>query len=744
MSSLFRNTVLIALEFRLEVGGTRMRGITAILAVVLVSLPAVGRGDATTGIYNWCVQGSPGTDAETCFSAGCDAPVFTDIASAVSAAEATPDLSDGTRPDHVICVRGNDPVIEDVVIDNTTGVFGSSMVIDFEPGNYPTYCPPASSPNPFGISMQGPPGNNLTALRISNLRFDGATCPGATRDLISVVDIDLTVTLASVEANAGVVLSGSGGVWQIQNSRFQAGTEPLIAASGATIVLEGVEVSNYDLTGASLIDNGSFGGGVSASSSAVFGNVVRGDVPLVRTGGAYRLHHSMVAGNVVLGAPLVALTMAGSQRVLRLEKSVVSRNRLLRSSTSVQAAPAASMPDVGLSIPGDLCFPFASTAVPFLGRDLPDAQGTAFDGPLFALSGDSQSTRRLALLVSNFFVENELGGGGALLELSGPMADLDVFLIHNTVDAMGVPLVRDDGQGSGTSLSTARNLIVGESSLALAGGLDHAESSLDWLDDSGTVFTDDLTDLTGLLGPSSALRDAGLPVFLPESETSTWSHCTRVLANCPNQTDCSSIPDQGLDLACALDAAIRYMPNPALDGLISTWPWESGWFGDHRTAAAGATGIACGGHAPPFDRVLDPVPTGDGDTFTTLVDCDNEDPDIKPRLPEYDGYSSPYCDPDADDDCYTCPEGSQWPPPDDDDDAIDDDDAVDDDDSGPPVDDDDSGPPVDDDDDSTTTEIRESCTTSGCGVSYSCRDGKIVFLPMLLIPLRRRRSGRDQ
>jgi hypothetical protein len=151
------------------------------------------------------------------------------------------------------------------------------------------------------------------------------------------------------------------------------------------------------------------------------------------------------------------------------------------------------------------------------------------------------------------------------------------------------------------------------------------------------------------------------------------------------------------------------------------------------------------------DRIAGDPPWGDADGFPDAVDCDNEDPAVTPSLPNWDGYSSPYCD-SGGFDCYECPPGSLPPPGDDD--SADDDSSNPDDDSGSA--DDDSAPGDADDDDgerpSGSFTIREGCYPGGgCGFAWTC-DGGVASnsagasalplgLPLLLASTRRRRAS---
>ncbi len=706
-----------------------------VLAVaLLLAHSGTARADATTGVYLWCIQSGSGTDVTSC---GCDAPPFSDMASAVAAAEAVPDLADGTRPDHSFCIMGGDPLTEDIVLDGADGNLGEAITLQFEPGVEPTYCPPASGPSGAGITLTGPPGDAL-AVTIVNLSVDGPSCAGS-RDVVQVVDADATLQLASLVGLDGSLLTGSGSsVWRIDFSRVQGGTAPIAIGVGPALFVEGSEFSNHAVVG-SLIDL-TGGGGFHASSSAIFANVSEA-APLLRADDLFHLHHTVLSGNVVVGAPLVSSALEGDQRLVKLEKTVVSRNRLLASGATVSAAPAPAQAPVGAISGGDFCLPFGASSTPYLSRAVPTATGAPFDAPLFAVTGNDLFERRLVVMVSTFVVENEVGSGGALVASTGSNRFLDVALVHNTVAGLDAPLLREDGQSSTIRLSTARNLIDGPSSMALVGGVYHVETSLDSLDDSGAAFTAALAGIPGIPGPLLPLRSAP-GTFLEDAVTGGWSDCEKVLANCPNQTDCDALEVNGVDLACSLDAAIRYVPDPTRADLSTTWPWKSTWFGGDRTAFAGATGISCGARDLIFDEVFQPLHQGDGDGFTTLVDCDNDRSDIQPSLPEYDGFSSIYCS-EVVGDCYTCPEGSEEPPVEGDDDdsgGDDDDSALDDDDVG--SDDDDSGSPVDDDDAGGSVVLPEACVGSGCGVAYHCSEGSVAFLPLLMVPAFRRRRVR--
>jgi hypothetical protein len=236
-------------------------------------------------------------------------------------------------------------------------------------------------------------------------------------------------------------------------------------------------------------------------------------------------------------------------------------------------------------------------------------------------------------------------------------------------------------------------------------------------------------------------------------EDSPWFRdvaTVRGLTNCARSTlvspevefDCS-----GINWYCALDEAAAYVPTPAFRDAVSfPWPWR----GDldlsdvleNDGEVPGATGWRADAHDFPWD-VLRPASqdNGDGDTFTTLLDCNNENSLIVPILPEEDGITTPDCRP-TEGGCYECPDGTEVT---DDDDAIDDDDAVDDDDSAPEDPTPEPAPTPDPGDDDTS--LKTGCAVTGCGVPYRCVDGQPVpaWLSLLLAPLglRRRRWRSD-
>jgi hypothetical protein len=205
---------------------------------------------------------------------------------------------------------------------------------------------------------------------------------------------------------------------------------------------------------------------------------------------------------------------------------------------------------------------------------------------------------------------------------------------------------------------------------------------------------------------------------------------------CPElANDCS----QGGFAFCALDAAAEYLPAAATLAAMSVpWPWNGEF--DLRSvsgpegAVAGATGWWCGQHLFPWDRfIFGTKERGDGDPWTTLFDCDNDDETVTPVLPAEDGIETEDCRR-LEDGCYECPDGTE---------VSDDDDSteLDDDDSTQTTDDDDSSGAEDPVPEPGTTRFEVSgCSTSGCGIGYHCDEGVIVALiPALALGWRIRR-----
>jgi hypothetical protein len=237
--------------------------------------------------------------------------------------------------------------------------------------------------------------------------------------------------------------------------------------------------------------------------------------------------------------------------------------------------------------------------------------------------------------------------------------------------------------------------------------------------------------LGGLSGPNLDASDwpvgAAFRSGEPEDALSDCDALSAVCADAPSGCQYSRN-----DAICARASAAPYLPTPAfITAFAVAFPWDTDFLpavdGASAMNAPGATGWDCANPRTPWDRwSQNNSPLGDGDGYTELIDCDNHDSAVVPSLPDYDGFSSPYCQADSGT-CYVCPEGSEPPPADDDGDDDRPVDGVDDDSA------DESGPPF---------LIREGCRDNGCGFAWTCDEGAAnSFLAVLLgIPLRRRRT----
>jgi len=334
------------------------------------------------------------------------------------------------------------------------------------------------------------------------------------------------------------------------------------------------------------------------------------------------------------------------------------------------------------------------------------------------------------LIARTFFVDND-SGTAPLVEARLP-SGLSLQFVHNTFGAnLSVPIVGVLSAGTSTALVVLRNLLdesdgapiqLPEAPSTLIVSMNAALSGEPW-----TSGLEAAGSTQHLIGPD---LDSGELELLESGNLASASPCQQFSAVCPASPglDCATWSANVGSLPCPLLAASHWVPDPSV--AASPWPWDTGFFGDGDGGSnlPGATGGVCGNSRAALDRNEG---SGDGDGYPDAVDCDNNDPDVVPILPERNGIDTADCDP-AGSNCWICPDGTL-------------------------IDDDDSAETSDDDDDSAEAEPdptptpagtegtigpEPGCGNGGCGFAWSCADedgGPLVALVLLLPAASRRR-----
>jgi hypothetical protein len=773
--------------------GLQQRGAWSCAAVFVASAaPSAALAGAAVDA-GFCVDAGGAEPTNSCAGFPClvSHPSFD---SALAAAAALPDLTDGTRPHVVICLVSDEAHFESLDVDNRGDAVGDPLELEF--GDTPL-CPGvgAAAGEPV-VSFETGDGDSVFGLNI-DLR-DAGVCGG------------------NADGHPGLLLGGPGSFgfygtisgahgYSIGNgldadpASLVVGQAALTDCLGPAIwtreyaSLASLEVSNCRVdasTGGGALIWDELNRGISLGGGVIFGNLVDGN-----SGGAQALirgqlfgldRMAIVANAAAGGIPFVETGYGvtpysvGEDGVPEgqprgISGSVFSRNRQV-SSTEGFVMPPATVSAFGEASAG-ACAGLALNA-PLEFRPSPYEGLPTGDGPLLRLlpelgaDGDGEFAVR-----HSFFTGNELGGG-SLIEADTGAANTLVHILQNTFADNGAARVLDVQDAFVDSGAwVLRNLWApgdatlpapapGDALVRLGGfpgrvvvSMNVAAEGVAWLDPAAQPSGASVT------GPQvSVLEDVFVEgAFLPAAEVRGAEPPARAALVCPGADPAywTQLAGQGQRFPCAVDDAAAWIPAPGfVASLGEPWPWATSFFESSSGGAweaPGATGWDCSVARSTLDRIVDNGDWGDGDGFPDALDCDNEDPSVVPALPPWDGYAAPpFCE-DAGFDCYECPAGSETPPPGDDDSAADDDSGSgddEDDDSGSPADDDDSALGSDDDGEPPGRSflIREGCHRgSGCGFAWSCEGGggagdagsalSAALLPLAALSGRRRRRN---
>jgi len=325
------------------------------LSLILASpWSATADGD----VYKWCVDSSSSVPTHGCSSpALCDnATAFATIAEAIQAAADAPDVSPGVRPSiQEICVATPGQHLEDVTIDNSTGALGDLVVLFFVEEVAPTWCSSSGS----GMSLTGT-GLPSSAFSVVNLWWDEGLC-GAddAGPLLSVSDAGAVVSNHRA-------IGGTGPYLDVSNNHVEGATLYKVRVEGragqalvtdtSTVVNESEFASNTPPPGSPLIESSAWGE-FYLYQSLIFGNVVSG-APMIALDSGGNIRSSVLAGNVVLDdGPLLRTERPPSSESARFSRSARPWSLAMYSSAEGQRLPSQWRPVAFLIL--DTCSPSA-------------------------------------------------------------------------------------------------------------------------------------------------------------------------------------------------------------------------------------------------------------------------------------------------------------------------------------------------------------------------------------------------
>lgn len=712
----------------------------------LIALPGLVRAEPPVQVeHKWCVRNDGGVGTySTCEGPNTCSGTFESIGAAVSAARTAPDPDLSDPAAHMVCVDSPGVHTESVTIDNSDGLLGRYIGIQFTSVAGVNWCDDGNVARDAGFQISGS-GDPDELVEVLKLRTDVAECARA-RPVFEASNIDFSATRLVALGGASPVLVSSSATPQEHSVGVSRGVIEGVTGTaidaGSTLFLSGSVLAGNESVGAPLVQMtaASSAGGSNTTALELGGMVVVGNAvtgaPLISSVEGLRVRQSVFWGNTVAGSHLVSVGPATP--VFRAASLVMetefSANTLLESGAAVSPADpvhSPNDPEGGFTLP---CGIPALQGVAVSSRQAASGVGQpgAFSLLNFTSPGSAGTTLRL---YRNYIVENTMAEDGAVIDAGAGHQGTSLFMVHNLFADHSAPIIRGgDGVGQ-CRLASVKNIYLGVPELALGSCWDRIEATAD------QVETDPLdwefqfpTPMISVVGPTWS----GLPPLPFESAPDALDWCEQRRAHCPNIA-----PGCANELGwCPSGEARNYLLTAsARTELAQPFPWSNTMLdatGSSSIDTPGPAGWDCTGDQPfPTDN----LETKDADGFTDLVDCDNFDGTVVPELPELHGVGMPWCEP-VPGSCYVCPPESCWPPgegncpelsPGDDDDA-----TADDDDSG--ADDDDTGALDDDDDGRSDQTVPVGCTGRGCGTALQpVSTSVLVWLPLAAV--RRRNRG---
>ncbi len=641
-----------------------------------------------------------------------------------------------------LCFWSDEALQQRLVVDNSDGQLGRRLTLLWADGQRAPLCPPNDLADDEAlIQVLGPADPDLRfELAMQPIIWDQRTCASGAARLVKTTGASIHLLGSRFTGGLGPLLEvqdSAGGFGSSVNDVRIEGVEGPAASFTGTADLRHVEFSANRSVGEPLLDHAELD--LVLTASLFHGNVVEGGADLIRTSSRVNMSQTTIEANVVLGGGSLVHARAGLNDnnptlFSGLRLSSIAGNMLGEGSGGTPP-PILVRPE----LPPEerpFCLPLAADAQGLANRDAPDAEvRVPNDAPLIRVAGSPSPEGSRFTVAKSFLLGEGLSAAAAFVAVDPDNGGLRLSLLHNTFANAGpTTLVRGSPTVDTSTLSgitAARNLMLGAYALADSAGWDELEFTMNVM--AGDTIPhpgheDDRPD--SILGPELRVADESLPDLLePLAEVFLWNQCQLATAMCPEVAgECDEFVAGNADYPCVLGGARRFVPADP-DLLTSSWPWEGGWWQQEPfgggSEVAGATGWACGQLNAPHDRALVQFGTeGDNDGFTNLVDCDNSDPDVVPRLPPMHGFDSGDCD-EAEGVCFVCAD-------DDDDSSTDDDDSS-----------------ADDDDSSAGTRFGgspvaprgSSCHLYGCGFAWD--PGEFALI-LLWLGWRRRSSGRGR
>ena len=326
----------------------------------------------------WCVDaGGTVTDWE-----GCGAGTNCISPSPVTTIQAALDGMVGSPAS--ICVATPDLHIESVVVDNSAGAIGGPTITFADATRF---CPDPAVPETPGFRLIGETGADPpTEFQLADIQWQNC---GPAR-FLEATDGTVTVARSRFLGGAGPFITATATDESVFVSILQSRLEGIagqVYSGTPPLQLGSTEVSgSVGPVGSPLLEVTGSGGPLELFGAVLFGNVTL-NAPLLRASSGLSGRRSAITANVVLGeSPLVhLLAPGGASRVYVLSTSVVSRNRLLQSTTP----PSPSILNRPSITPEnhEYCLPWGTDQVALLPRELPRRRiGRIQPGPVRARS----------------------------------------------------------------------------------------------------------------------------------------------------------------------------------------------------------------------------------------------------------------------------------------------------------------------------------------------------------------------